>query len=97
MWGSDDAGQIGLGYQKTNQLVPKALPSVRGIVVVQLSCGAQRSAALTGIPHPSLLYYYTSPALVVLGFLITFYSLFFSILQIRVKCTRGEGNSFSFH
>ena len=49
MWGSDDAGQIGLGYQKTNQLTPKALPSMRGIIVVQLSCGAQRSAALTGI------------------------------------------------
>eukprot|EP00026_Physarum_polycephalum_P000610 Phypoly_transcript_00611.p1 GENE.Phypoly_transcript_00611~~Phypoly_transcript_00611.p1 ORF type:complete len:1420 (+),score=266.83 Phypoly_transcript_00611:78-4337(+) len=47
MWGSDDAGQIGLGYQKTNQTTPKALPSMRGIIVVQLSCGAQRSAALT--------------------------------------------------
>lgn len=47
MWGSDDSGQLGLGFQKVPQVTPKILPSLRGVTVVQVSCGAQRSSALT--------------------------------------------------
>ena len=45
-WGSNDIGQLGHGGRKS-RIVPTKVAGLDGLVITQISCGANHTAALT--------------------------------------------------